>query len=251
MKFSTGLKTVLITLLGLYLLLSMALLYFFTRGNRIAHAVISMGSGLVLVWVILGGACMYILRDKIKPIVQGFPGNWQIKFIVFGMLMAMLEEIVTTSITNFAPLFGVTVGEAYITASANYFDVILHHSVIVFVPWFIVWAWILKRYDFSPFWVFLLFGLNGLIAESITFGLQNLNQFALWIFVYGLMVYLPAYTIPLERGAQPPQAWHGALAFILPFLIGVPWAIVINLIFPNHPAIHFPPIQTWFSGEIA
>jgi hypothetical protein len=155
----------------------------------------------------------------------------------------MLEEVITTTMTNLASLFSVQVGEAYITASTNYFDVILHHSVIVFVPWFIAWAWILKRYDFSPFWVFLLTGLNGLFAESLTFGWQNLSQFALWISVYGLMVYLPAYTIPADRGAQPPKFRHFILAFIMPLVIGIPWAIAVNLIFPNHPAIHFPPIQ--------
>lgn len=243
MKISTRLKSIFIILLGLYLMLSTTLVYLFTRENRIAHAVISMGSGLVLLWIILCGSLMYIFRDRVKSLVQSIPLHWQVKFILFGILMAMLEEAITTTMTNLAPLFGVEVGEAYITASANYFDVILHHSVIVFVPWFIAWAWILKRYDFSPFWAFLLFGSNGLLAESLTFGWEHLNEFALWIFVYGLMIYLPAYTVPAEHGAQQPKLWHAALAFILPFLIGIPWAIIVNLIFPNHPSIHFPPIN--------
>ncbi len=244
MRISTRLKSIFILLLGLYLISSTALVYFFTRENRVAHAVISMGVGLVFIWIIVCGSLMYFLRDRIRPMIQGIPIQWQVRFVVFGTLMAMLEEVVTTSMTNLAPLFGVEVGKAYITASANYLDVILHHSVIVFIPWFIAWAWILKRYDFSPFWVFLLFGLNGLFAESLTFGWQNLNQFALWIFVYGLMVYLPAYTIPTERGALKPKLQHTILAFVLPFLIGIPWAIAVNLLFPNHPSIHFPPIQT-------
>lgn len=243
MKISTRLKSIFIFLLGLYLVLSTTLVYLFTRKNQVAHAVISMGLGLIILWVILCGSLMYVFRDKIKSLVQGIPLHWQVKFILFGVFMAMLEEAITTTMTNLAPLFGVEVGKAYITASTNYFDVILHHSVIVFVPWFIAWAWILKRYNFSPFWVFLLFGSNGLLAESITFGWQNLSQFPLWIFVYGLMIYLPAYTIPTERSAQHPKLWHAVLAFILPFLIGIPWAIIVNLVFPNHPAIHFPPIQ--------
>jgi hypothetical protein len=242
MTLSKPLKTGFIILLGSYLIVSFVLVYLFTRGDRIAHAIISMGSGLILFWVILGGSCMYLLRRKIKHIIQRIPVNWRLKFVLFGIFMAMLEEAITTRLTNLAPSFGVEVGEAYITASSNYFDVILHHSVIVFIPWFIAWAWILKRHDFSPFWVFLLFGINGLVAEAITFGWGRLNEFAMWIFVYGLMVYLPAYTIPSKRGAQPPRIWHGALAFILPLLIGIPWAILINLIFPDHPAIHFPPI---------
>ena len=237
------LKSVFIVLLGLYLIFSTTLVYLLTRENRVMHAVISMGLGLILLWVFLGGLLMYLLRNRIRSIVQAILLHWQVKFTLFGILMAMLEEAITTTMTNLAPLFGVRVGEAYITASANYFDVILHHSVIVFIPWFIAWAWILKRYDFSPFWVFLLFGLNGLFAESLTFGWGHLNEFALWIFVYGLMIYLPAYTVPADRGAQRPKIWHAGLAFILPLLIGIPWAIIVNLIFPNHPSIHFPSIQ--------
>jgi hypothetical protein len=244
MTISSRLKAVFVIVLGSYLVLSTTLVYLLTRENRILHAVISMGLGLILLWVILCGSLMFLFRDRIKSFVQAVPLHWQVKFIIFGILMATLEEAITTAMTNLAPLFGVAIGEAYITASANYFDVILHHSVIVFIPWFIAWAWILKRYDFSPFWVFLLFGLNGLFAESLTFGWGHLNEFALWIFVYGLMIYLPAYTIPADRGAQRPKFWHAALAFLFPLIIGIPWAIVVNLIFPNHPSIHFPPIQT-------
>jgi hypothetical protein len=232
-----------ILLLGLWLLLSTTLVYIATAGDRILHAVISMGLGLIALWVLAGGTLMHVLRDRVKNLVLRIPLHWQVKFVLFATLLALVEEAITTSMTNLAPLFGAETGEAYITASANYFDVILHHSVIVFVPWFIAWAWLLRRYDFSPFRVFLLTGLNGLLAESLTFGWGHLNEFALWIFVYGLMVYLPAYTIPTERGAVPPKLRHAVLAFLLPFLLGIPWAILVNLLFPHHPAIHFPPIE--------
>ena len=202
-----------------------------------------MGTGLIVLWVFLCGSLMYVFREPIKSFVLSIPLNWQIKFVLFSTLLAMLEEAITTTMTNLAPVFGVKVGEAYITASANYLDVILHHSVIVFIPWFIAWAWILKRYAFSPFWVFLLTGLNGLLAETLTFGLQHLSEFGLWIFVYGLMTYLPAYTIPNERNVTPPKFWHGLLAFIMPFLFSIPWAILLHFLSPNHPAIHFPPIK--------
>jgi hypothetical protein len=237
------LKKAFIVLLLIYLLASWGLVYLFTRGNRIAQAVLGMGLGLILLWIILCGFGMYLFRDRIRSLVQRIPVHWQVKFVVLGILMALLEEAITTGMTNLAPLFGVKVGEAYITASSNYLDVVLRHSVIVFIPWFIAWAWLLKRYAFSPFWVFLLFGLDGLLAESLTFGWQHLNEFALWIPVYGLMVYLPAYTVPAERGAKPPNLWHGLLAFALPFVIGIPWAALVGLILRGHPSIHFPPIQ--------
>jgi hypothetical protein len=207
-KLSLGLKKTLIILLVLYLLASWVLIYMFTSGDRIAHAVLGMGLGLILLWIVLCGTGMYIFRGRVRSFVQKIPGHWQVKFLGFGILMALLEEAITTAMTNLAPFFGVQVGEAYITASTNYFDVVLHHSVIAFVPWFFAWAWILKRYAFSPFWVFLLFGLDGLFAESLTFGWQHLSEFALWIPVYGLMIYLPAYTIPAERGAKLPNLWH-------------------------------------------
>jgi hypothetical protein len=239
------LKTVFILLLALWLAASTGLVYLVTLKNRIAHAEISMGTGLVLLWVFLGGALMFLLRGSIRILVLRIRLPWQVKFVLFATLLAMLEEAVTVGMTNLAPLFGVRIGEAYITASANYWDVVLHHSVVVFVPWFIAWALILKRYNFSPFWVFLLTGLNGLLAETLTFGSQHLGEFGLWIFVYGLMIYLPAFCLPpaAERGAHPPKPWHALLAFLLPFLLSIPWAVTLHFIFPNHPDIHFPPIQ--------
>ena len=236
-------KTLFIFLLALWLALSTALVYVLTLENRIIHAVVSMGTGLILLWVFLGGGFTLLFRGRIRAFVLGIPGPWQVKFVVFATLLAMLEEAVTTGMTNLAPLFGTQVGEAYITASADYLDVILHHSVIVFIPWFFVWAWLLGRYAFSPFWVFLLVGLNGLMAESLTFGLQNLSSFAMWIFVYGLMVYLPAYSIPIRHDARPPRPWHALLALVLPFLAGIPWVFAVRLISPAHPDIHFLPIQ--------
>lgn len=245
MKTALLLKYSFALLLALWLALSTALVYFFTREDRIAHAVIGMGSGLVLIWVFLGGGLAFLLRDRVRALVLRLPGGWQVKFVLFATLLALLEEAVTVGMTNLAPFFGVEVGQAYITASADYLDVVLRHSVIVFIPWFIAWALLLKRYAFSPFWVFLLTGLNGLLAESLTFGAQHLSEFALWIFVYGLMVYLPAYSLPAAaaRGARPPRPWHALWAFVLPFLLSIPWALLIHLISPDHPDIHFPPIQ--------
>ncbi|HUH98957.1 MAG TPA: hypothetical protein VLZ89_16470 [Anaerolineales bacterium] len=236
------LQTAFVLFLGTWLTFSTSLVLAVTWNNRIAHAEAGMGAGLIILWIFLCGSLMYFFREPVRSFVIGIRLNWQLKFILFATMLAMLEEAITTAMTNLAPVFGVKVGQAYITASANYLDVILHHSVIVFVPWFVAWAWILTRYEFSPFWVFLLVGLNGLLAETLTFGLQHLAEFGLWIFVYGLMTYLPAYTIPNKRGTRSPKLWHGLLAFVMPFLFSIPWAILIHLLFPGHPDIHFPPI---------
>lgn len=228
---------------GIFLVSGYTLLYVFTRDEKIPHAVIGMGAGLIVFWVVLLGGAMFLFREPVKKFVQKIPLHWQVKFIVFCILLAMLEEAIAVTMTNLAPWFGVGVGEAYITASANYFDVIVHHSVIVFVPWFIVWAWLLKRYLFNPFQASLLFGLNGLIGESIAFGAQNPLSIVMWMFIYGLMIYLPSYTLPEERGAKPPNLWHGVLAFLFPLAAGILWAVIINIFQPGHPDIHFPLLQ--------
>ncbi len=241
---SITIKKTFIFLLGLWLFASTALVYALTLEDKSAHAVVSMGSGLVLAWVFGLGPIMYFFRERIAAFVLSIRLDWQVKFVVFATFLALVEEAIATTLTNLAPLFGVSVGQAYITASANYFDVILHHSVVVFIPMFIAWAWALARWDFDPFWVFLLFGLTGLLAETVSFGTQNLFQFAMWIFVYGLMVFLPAFSLPNSRGAKKPSFWHGLVAVILPIIFAVPWVFIVKLLSSNHPDIHFPPIQT-------
>jgi hypothetical protein len=116
------------------------------------------------------------------------------------------------------------------------------HSVVIFVPFFIGWALILSRYDFSPFAVFVLFGLTGTLAE-MSFGPQHLLEFGLWMFVYGLMVYLPACCVPKDRQTKPVCWWHYPLAIVVPFLFLplVPLPLLAGMLFPHHPRIHFPP----------
>lgn len=229
-------RWVIIILAG-YLVLTMSLFYLSTAQDPPARAVARMSWGLVILWVVGGGLIMYRWRDQIKIFVQNVQQPWPLKFILFATLLAMVEEMVTTLMTNLAPFFGSRVGEAYITASTNYFDVIFFHSVIVFIPMFCVWAWLLKKYSFSPFAVFILFGLTGTIAEVIYGGLQNFLQFSFWIFIYGLMIFLPAYTLPEERGARPPRIRHYFLAIFLPFVL-VPVTAWIPFVL-NHPRIHF------------
>ena len=196
---------ILIILLAIWLGISttIVLIIALTTMGPNSRAVIMMGAGLILLWVALGGSLMFIFRNRIRQTVLGLPGDWRIKFVLFATLLALLEEAVTVSMTNLAPVFGVPVGAAYITASANYLDVVTLHSVVVFIPMFIGWAFILSRWDFSPAVVFLLFGLTGTLAEVSFGGMQQFAQIAMWTFVYGLMVFLPAYCIPAERGAQP------------------------------------------------
>jgi hypothetical protein len=135
-------------------------------------------------------------------------------------VLALIEEAITTTLTNLAPEFGSQIGVAYITASNIYLIVIAFSSVVVFAPESAAWACLLQRYRFSPNEVFLLYGLLGTTMEA------SINPTALiagcWFFVYGLMVYLPAYSTPPDRGAQDPQWYHYVLTYVFPLACALP-----------------------------
>lgn len=228
-----------ITILGVWLLLSTTVVLVFNLSNPIGRATISMAWGLILFWIFLSGGLMYVFRDKFKLLVQNINIKWQIKFVLFAALLILIEEAITTTMTNLAPLFGIKLGQAYITASTNYLDVIFFHSVIVIAPMFIGWAIILSYIDFKPFEVFLLFGITGTLAEGSFSGLGSLGAFAMWIFVYGLMVYLPAYCIPQNRAVKRPKWWYYPLAVLFPALFIPLSAWIPSLIDPHHPKIDF------------
>ncbi len=205
----------------------------------IQRAGICMAWGLIILWILLGGTLMHKYRDMVRAWIQNIPLKWQVKFVLFATLLILIEEAITTTMTNLAPLFGVKLGQAYITASTNYFDVIFFHSVIVIAPMFVGWAVILTYFDFTPFETFLLFGLTGTLAETSYGGPNALSAFAFWIFVYGLMVYLPAYSVPAGRTAKKPKWWVFPLAVVFPFLFIPLTAWLPHLIDPKHPRVDF------------
>lgn len=213
-----------------------------SKGDSRSLAIMCMTWGLTICWIVIGGMLMVRYRDKIKKYVQNIRAPWQVVFVVFATVLALTEEIVTVTMTNLAPQFGSQIGVAYITASTNYFDVVLFHSVIVFIPMFIGWAWLLGKYDFTPFSVFLLFGIMGIVAEISLGGPTQLFASARWIFVYGLMVYLPAYCIPQGRAARVPHFWQYLLAIPKVFAYSFPMLVAVVLIVAkvlHHPSIHF------------
>lgn len=190
------------------------------------RAIALMGLGTVVIWVIVGGTVMYTNREKISEFIRKIPLGWKKKFVFFAVFLALIEEAVTVTMTNLAPVFGSKVGEAYMTASANYLHVVFFHSAIMFVPMFIVWAFLLSKYDFSPNSVFLLFGLLGSIAEA---GLNPSSLFGgFWFFIYGLMIYLPTLSIPKNRKTKKPKIRHYILAVVLPFLAALPVAVIVS-----------------------
>lgn len=188
------------------------------------RAVIFMGLSLIAIWCLAGGILMYSLRHQFVHWTRAIELDWRVRFVVLSTGMALIEEAVTTTLTNLAPYFGATSEAARITVSTNYFKVI-STSVLAFIPWFICWAWLLGRYDFKPLMVMLLFGLTGLIAESTLDSVVNLDDLAgigMWVYVYGLMVYLPGSGVPVDRRASPVRWYHLPIAILLPLAFVVP-----------------------------
>lgn len=198
--------------------------------DPVVRAILRMVLGVVIFWIVGASVLSLALRRPAQRWFLGHARHWRLLFILSATAMALLEEAVTTSMTNLAPLWGASIAQAHITASGNYLDVVLLHSVIVFVLMFIAWAWLLQRYTFSPPAVFLLFGLTGLLAETGTFGPQNLIQTGFWVYVYGLMVFLPAHAAPPERAARKPGIRAVLLALFLPILAAIPVALLVQFI---------------------
>ena len=208
------------------------------------RALLGMMDALYVLWIIGGGLTQRLAGVAVRRWAERTAANWRLRFYFLCVLMAMLEEAITTLITNLAPLLGVQVGEVYITASSNYWDVIMGHSLVVILPAFLAWVWILSRYKFDPVQVLLLFGLTGTAMETVYGGVQQLLQAGMWIFVYGLMVYLPACAVPSNRVARIPRFQHCILAVILPFVLMplcLPLILLSRTIRPSS-ATEFTPI---------
>lgn len=211
-------------------------------GDSASRATMLMACGLFLLWVVGFGLLSRLYRDRIRLWARKTRLSRGVAFTLFATLLALVEEAITTGMTNLAPLFGVPIGAAFITASTNYLDVVLGHSVIVFVPMFAAWAWMLGRRAFSPNAVLLTFGITGTLAEAGSFGAQNLAAAPFWMLVYGLMVYLPAYCLANGERAQPPRARDYALAVFLPILAAIPVAVAVGVLHPGPPH-HFGPVN--------
>ncbi len=224
----SGVAPLIIKLLITGLILSTGLLCLMVSQKGAPEvATVKMVCGLITLWIVLGGVAMHHFRDSARKFIQGLPFDWRVKFTLFAIILALVEEAIAVLMTNLAPLLGVKSEEAHITASTSYLDVVLFHSVVVFVPLFIAWAVLLTRYDFSPFAVFLLFGCTGILCEATIHPVGAFFGVAQWIFIYGLMVYLPAYCLPRGRGARAVRWYHYVVAVPATFLIALPLLLPI------------------------
>jgi len=230
-------RTVLLIILFglLFILLSWLLSY--SNSDRVLKSASAMLGALFFIWVIVFGFIQYKYREIIVKFAKGIISGRKLRFILFAIVLMLIEEAIAVSITNFAPFFGSNIGDAYLTASGSYLDVIFFHSVIVTIPMFIVLALLVKKLSISASHVFLLFGITGWITEIIFGGIVNIFMVGIWIPIYGLMVYLPALSIEKKGAKSRPSVLEYTGIIILPYLVSIPVAYLILL--SGHPVIHF------------
>src|SRR5689334_2085053 len=136
MKF-TRRQTIFLKFLIGWLLITTSLVTIAMWSDPAHRAVIKMAWGLIVLWILVCGGLMVHYARPVAEFVRRIPLKWQVKFVIFCTLLALMEEAITTGMTNLAPVFGVRMGQAYITASANYLDVVALHSVSLFVSFFV------------------------------------------------------------------------------------------------------------------
>jgi len=233
---------IIVTLTGIQLLLTVLLT---VHGQTVPKIglLAKMLWGLNIGWILGFGVISIRFRGKVIQLGRLYPSLKWIIFFSFSAIFILIEEAITTGLTNIAPLFGAAIGDVYFTASTNYIDVILFHSVIVFLPQIALLGWFLSKYAISPFTAFLLYGTTGFINESLFSGL-NPMQLPLWMLVYGLMVYLPAHVFATQNNRKILKPWAYLFIVIGLIISTLPVVAALNIfIAPNHPSIHFQQIS--------
>lgn len=206
---------------------TLLVIHIFNQGSIEDKAIVTMSSGLLFLWAVMGGTLMLIFKNRIRARFSS-SNLYVIKFFIFSVIMCLIAEIISTSMTNTAYLWGLSPYETYITASPNYIEVITKHSIIVFLPQFVCWGIFLSRYNISAHWAVLIYGITGYLNELIAFGLSsNAMSLPYWILIYGLIIYLPAFCLP-RNPQRETKFYHYMLFIILPILFTVPWVILLR-----------------------
>lgn len=202
-------------------------IHVFNNGTTIDLAIATMALGLLVIWGGMFGVIQSIIIKKVNPIKLT-----NLKFfllMIFSMTgLALSAEVVSTSMTNTAYLWGLSPYDAYITASPNYIEVVTRHSVIVFIPQFLGVALLHHRYQFKAFAWFIIYGFIGYLNEWLAFGAAaSWVSIPFWMIVYGWIIHLPTHSFIPEKERIQVKFYHYLFAVALPLALSIPWALFI------------------------
>jgi hypothetical protein len=225
----------LLSICAIWTVLSIVVMLALTVHRPIERAATFMVLGVAFLWVLLGGWLIFRYRERVKEWIGARGGPRDLWFLALAILCMLAEEGISTAMTNLAPIFGVPLGGVAITSSTRFFTVVFLHGTAV-VPMFIAWLFLLRAYRFEPIHVFLLFGLNGVLAEVIHGAAAAVIGFGYWIWVYGLMIYLSAYAAsPEASDAIEPGLKEYFYAAVFPVFCSVLLSIILQHLIHRSP----------------
>jgi len=110
--------------IGVYsvLLVSFLNLVILNSDNVKDRAIFLLAAGMILLWIIVGGSLTPMLRRRLVPELAAIPIDWRVRFVIFCTAMALIEEVITTTMTNCASLLGTTPEEAQAIAAIGKSD---------------------------------------------------------------------------------------------------------------------------------
>lgn len=165
--------------------------------------------------------------------VRRFTFGKKTLFVLGATTLALVEEALALFWNNsIASSFGVIAPDNNIlTASTNFLTLVTKHSVIVFIPMFIVWAYLLTKKEYSAEEAFVYFGITGILAE-FWFAPSILPFLAggFWVLVYGAMVYIPAQMLVGKKEGFTFSYSRASFAVVLSFLAALPVAFFVAIL---------------------
>lgn len=193
------------------------------------RAAIVMQWGSFIIWVVIMG---FFLAPSIASFVSGlvksFGFGQKSIFIVGATALALIEEAVAIFLNNNVSTSLSTSSGTILTATRNYFELVTQKSVVVFIPMFIVWAYLLKNKHYSAEEAFLYFGLTGILAEFWFMpGPLIFIAGGFWMLVYGAMVYAPAVLLVGKKEKFDFSFRRAIFAIFLSFLAATPVAFFV------------------------
>lgn len=153
-------------------------------------------------------------------------------FVLLASMAVLIEEAVAILWNNsVSSSFPSLSDNTLLTATTNYFDLIAKHSVIVFIPMVVVWAYLLSRRNYNAGEAFLYFGMGGILAELVyNFNPLPLMAAGLWVFIYGYMVYTPAIIVFGNEEKFSFSFRRAGFAILLSFLAAIPVALIVSIL---------------------
>jgi hypothetical protein len=183
------------------------------------------------VWVSVAITCavfwvLWVKRYRIRSLLG--PISFK-KFILFGFLFGMLVEFIL-DFSVYLPEF-----------PSNPEYLLLVYAVVApnYVLMFTAWAWLIKKYSYTIFEVFFLFGVNGFVIEEIIIGdlftspVGSLLSFPINVTIYGVMILLPYFLIlsSLQGLRRASGKWKYLLGILAPSLLVLPYVRLVALVF--------------------